>query len=72
MDGLLAKIIILMARYDMNVAEVARSLRYSYPTVRYYLWKIEKITGLNPWNFFDLHDLYKMASDFLGDKIKTI
>jgi carbohydrate diacid regulator len=57
MDDLDYKIIVLLAECRMNVMEVSRRVYMHRNTVVYRLRKIRKITGKDPLNFYDLHDL---------------
>ena len=54
-------IISALAFSNMNIAEAARKVGYHSTNVRYHIGVIRKNTGLDPEDFFDLHDLYKMA-----------
>lgn len=60
-------IIRAFAESGMNRTEAARRLFRHYNTVYYQLIRIKEKTGLNPWNFFDLHELLRMAgaADFV-------
>lgn len=55
-------IIVHMAQKSLKVSEVARSLEISRSKVDTALFQIRRETGLDPWNFFDLQELYQMAT----------
>jgi hypothetical protein len=55
------EIIRVFAESGMNRTEAARRLFVHYNTVYYQLIRIMDKTGLNPWDFFDLHELLRMA-----------
>lgn len=50
-----------LAFASMNVAAVSRMLGVHRNTTVYNIKLIQKKTGLNPLDFFDLQELYKMA-----------
>lgn len=54
-------IIRAFAESGMNRTEAARRLFRHYNTVYYQLIRIKEKTELNPWDFFDLHELLRMA-----------
>ena len=62
MTKLQNRLIILMAQRSMNVADVTRKIGMSRSKVDTALLQIKKETGLDPQNFFDLHELYQMAT----------
>lgn len=72
MNELDAKIIVVFARGNMNRAVVCRKLHYAPNTICYHLDRVKKITGLDPRNFFDLHELYAIACNILGDEANEI
>lgn len=73
MDKLDAKIIVAFVRSNMNICEAARMTYYHRNTFTYQLNRIRKITGLNPRNFFDLHELHDIACRILTiDEIEAI
>jgi DNA-binding PucR family transcriptional regulator len=51
------KIILALADCKMNVSEVSRQLYMHRGTVAYQIERIKKLTGKDPLNFYDLHDL---------------
>ena len=55
-------LIVLLAKKNMNVSEVVRGVYMSRRQVDLLLDKIERETKLDPRNFFDLHELYRMVS----------
>lgn len=55
------EVINALAFASMNVAEVSRMLGVHRNTTVYYIKMIQKKTGLNPLDFFDLHELYRIA-----------
>jgi DNA-binding CsgD family transcriptional regulator len=55
------EIIRVFAESGMNRTEAARRLFRHYNTVYYQLIRIKEKTELNPWDFFDLHELLRMA-----------
>lgn len=61
-----AKIILVLADSQMNVSEVARQLYMHRNTIVYHIDKIQKVTGLNPLNLYDLFKLTCMARRMLG------
>ena len=54
-------IISCLAFNRMNVSFVARAMHYHRNTIVHHIKKIKEITGLDPLDFFDLQELYKMA-----------
>ena len=54
-------IISAMAFEDMNVARVAELMRLHRNSVTWHLEQIKKKTGLDPRNFFDLHELFRLT-----------
>ena len=61
------EIIRVFAESGMNRTEASRRLFRHYNTVYYQLIRIKENTELNPWDFFDLHELLRMAgvADFV-------
>ena len=51
-----------LAEKNMNASEVARGLNFSRFALERDLRDIREATGLDPQNFFDLHELYQMAT----------
>lgn len=45
---------------NMNIAEAARMLGCHRNTMPWHIEKIKEKTGLNPLDFFDLHELYNL------------
>lgn len=54
MDNWQKKIVLLMAECSMNISEVARKAYTHRNTIVYQLKKVQKDTGLDPNNFYDL------------------
>lgn len=50
-------IILALADNRMNVSEVSRQLYMHRGTVAYQIGRIKQLTGKDPMNFYDLHDL---------------
>ena len=67
MDKLDAKIIVAFAQSNMNISGTSREMGYHRNTFTYMLDRIQKATGLNPRNFFDLGELYEIARGILTD-----
>ena len=55
------EIIIALAENNMNQERAARAIYTSAPAVRYHIYRIKEITGLDPLRFFDLAKLYARA-----------
>lgn len=47
------------AKNNMNVTNTAHELFFHRNTICYHLDKIERVTGLNPFRFYDLIELLK-------------
>ena len=62
-----AKIILLYAKENMNLSEVARQAHYHRNTLEFHLGRICDITGLDPKNFYDLVELVGMANEILKE-----
>ena len=56
-----SKIIIELAHHQLSALRVARSLSYHRNTIYYHVRKIRKETGLDPYDFFDMQQLYPLA-----------
>lgn len=50
-------VILALADCNMDVSKAARKVYMSRNGTVYYINQIKKITGKDPLNFFDLHDL---------------
>lgn len=72
MDKIKARIIVAYARCSMNITNAASKANYSRNGFLWHLDKIKSITGLDPRNFFDLHELYSIACNILGDEANEI
>lgn len=57
------KIIRTLAKCSLNVSDVSRELYMHRNTVVYHIEKIERVTDLNPLNFYDLTELLKEGAD---------
>ena len=55
------KTLIEFANCNMNASETGRQSYLHYNTVIYRLKKVERITGLNPFNFYELIQLMELA-----------
>lgn len=62
MSQLHKDIIVQMAQQSMNVSDVVRKLNISRSKADTALFQIKQKTDLDPWNFFDLYELYQMAA----------
>ena len=60
MEELDAKIILSLAENRINASEVARRLFMHRNTVTYHTDKVKRTTGLDPLDFYDLHELVNM------------
>ena len=56
-------IILSLANHRMLASEVARDLFMHRNTVVYNIEQIRKITGKDPTNFYDLHDLVRAVKE---------
>lgn len=54
--------ILVFAKNNMNVSKTAQELFFHCNTIRYHLEKVERVTGLNPFKFYDLVELVFMAN----------
>lgn len=57
------KVINALAFSSMNVAAAQRVLGCARNGVEWHINRIKALTGLDPRNFFDLHELYKMTEE---------
>lgn len=62
-DWLGVRIIIALAKYDMNAQAAADAIYVHRNTIRYHAIKIHQNTGLNPLNFYDLCKLLPVAKE---------
>jgi transcriptional regulator with XRE-family HTH domain len=60
-DDLDKKIILALADYNMNEAQVARKMYMHRNSVVYHLHNVRDATGLDPENFYDLAKLVEMV-----------
>ena len=56
------QIILLLAKWNMNVSAVATRVGLGRHAMDNRLIKIKEETGLDPLNFFDLHELYQIVT----------
>ena len=61
-----SKIIIELAHHQLSALQAAKSLNYHRNTVYYHVRKIQKNTGLNPYDFFDMQQLYPIALEVVN------
>jgi DNA-binding PucR family transcriptional regulator len=57
LSNLRCNIILTLADNRMNVAEVSRRLFMHRNSIDYSIRRIKELTGKDPLNFYDLHDL---------------
>lgn len=57
------QIIMCLAKNNMRATETSYDLKIHRNTVVYRLGKIKALTGLDPMNFYDLHELVRMVSN---------
>jgi len=55
-------IIKAFAEHNMNTAATAKALFFHSNNIYEHLNRVKEKTGLDPRNFFDLHELYKIAT----------
>lgn len=55
--------VIAFAEAGMNANQAAKATHYHHNTIRFHLDNVKKQTGLDPRNFFDLQELYKIATE---------
>ena len=55
------EIINALAFSSINIAETARTVKCARNNIIWHITKIREETGLDPLDFFDLHDLYAIA-----------
>lgn len=56
------KIVKMLADCNMNIQAVANFMNYHRNTIIYHLQKVEKETGLDPMNFYDLVKLLDLGA----------
>ena len=61
-----AEILLTLAKCRMNVSETARQMYMHRNTVQYHLNKVYRLTGKNPLDFYQLHDLVRLARKIVG------
>lgn len=57
------EVIRALADSSMNIAETARKIYSHRSTVEYHIARIQRITGLDPLNFYDLIKLLELAKE---------
>ncbi len=60
-----SKIIVALAQHQLSALQAAKSLNYHRNTIYYHVRKIKKTTGLDPYDFFDMQELYPKAQEVL-------
>lgn len=60
-----AETVVSLAKNNLNARATARSMFVHHQTVIYNIKMIQRKTGLNPLNFFDLQKLLPMAEEVL-------
>lgn len=70
MDKIDAKMIVAYARCGMRLRTAANMVFYNKGTLTYRFDRIRRETGLDPRNFFDLVELYDIATNVLGDDLE--
>lgn len=61
LDGLDYRIILALADNRMRTMDAARTVYVDRGTISYRADKIQRVTGLDPRDFYDLHKLVKMV-----------
>lgn len=61
MDELDVQVVLALADNRMNVSKAARALYMHRNGVDYRIKRIQRIAGLDPLNFYDLHKLVEMV-----------
>lgn len=68
LDDMDYRIILAYANNNMKINPTAQELNYSDGTIQYHLKKIKRLTGLDPWKFWDLVKLCEcMKEDFMDE-----
>ena len=63
MNDIERKFILALAESNMKIYRARKKVFLSDSGFRYHLNKIQKETGLSPWNFYDLIKLVEMAKE---------
>lgn len=58
-----SKIIVELARNGLSALRAAKSLNYHRNTIYYHVKKIRKKFDLDPYDFFDMQQLYPLAME---------
>lgn len=69
MNDIERKFILALAESNMKIYRARKKVFLSDSGFRYHLNKIQKETGLSPWNFYDLCKLVEMAKEEDDDKL---
>jgi DNA-binding PucR family transcriptional regulator len=65
-----AEVIVSLAKNNLNARAVARSMFLHYQTVYYNIRMIQRNTGLNPLDFYDLCKLLPEAHEVLKQEVQ--
>ena len=57
-------ILIEYANCSMNAAKTAEKLHFHRNNITYHLKKVERFTGLNPYNFYELVQILELMGVF--------
>lgn len=57
------KIVKAMVQCNMKVKPAAKAIPASHMYIRYNIEKLKRRTGLDPHNFFDLMELYRIVEE---------
>ena len=68
LDGLDYRIILAFANNSMKTNVTAKQLNYTDGTIYYHLNKIKRLTGLDPWKFWDLVKLCDLVKGEHSDE----
>ena len=66
-----ARLILDMAKYDMNCQKMSRNIYMHRNTIAYHLGKIRRETGLNPRRFYDLIKLVRTAREVIANDTQS-
>lgn len=59
--------ILALAECNLRKADVARARGYSYGAIENHIRNVRGLTGLDPMNFYDLHELVRLLKEGEGD-----
>lgn len=68
LNGMDYRIIRSYANNNMKIYLTAQELHYTDGTINYHLKKVKRLTGLDPWNFWDLHKLCDLLKEWRVDE----